>query len=378
MVVERVSRRGFIGGTVAVAAAACAPAAAPVQPAAEPQRPLTGWEKDWADLTAAAKKEGKVTIFSTAGTGYRKTFDAFEKAFPGIDVEHVQGASSEAIVPKLIEERKAGVYTLDLLVGAGGTVFLRLFPDAFDPLRPALIRPDIQDDKVWRNGFEDSWLDNQHKYGFPMEIALTVWGINTNQVRDGEIQKMDDLLDPKWKGRIIMLDVRSGSTYAQMTGLRLASGEEKLRQLIVDQQPFFTRDPRQMVEGLVRDKYAIANNVNESFLEEFRQAGLGQNVRKVRVKDAMHSSSAGALWLVNKAPHPNAGKLMANWLLTKEGQEIYSKNTGRNSLRNDVETVDPVTMPEAGAPYFSSAKQDATPEIEKTQALLNDYVGIKN
>src|SRR5213592_588176 len=102
MGVERVSRRGFLGATGAVAAVACAPAAAPVQPAGELEKPLTGWEKEWADLTAAARQEGKVTIFSTAGTGYRRTFDAFEAAFPGIDVEHVQGASSEAIVPKLL------------------------------------------------------------------------------------------------------------------------------------------------------------------------------------------------------------------------------------------------------------------------------------
>ena len=68
---ERVSRRGFIGGTAAIAAAACAPTAAPVQRAVEPEKPLTGWEKEWAEnlfdaAVARVKrrvKEGQFQMF---------------------------------------------------------------------------------------------------------------------------------------------------------------------------------------------------------------------------------------------------------------------------------------------------------------------------
>src|SRR5581483_512395 len=111
-------------------------------------------------------------------------------------------------------------------------------------------------------------------------------------------------------------------------------------------QPFFTPDQRVVLEGLVRGNYAISNNVNVSTLQEFRAAGLANNVKQVRVKDAMHSSSAGVLWTMNRPPNPNAAKLMANWLLTHEGQQNYSQALGRNSLRADVELFDPLTFPD--------------------------------
>src|SRR5438876_324113 len=151
-----ISRRTFLGTAGAAAAAACAPAAAPVQPTGPAVSGATGWEKEWQDLVEAARKEGKVGVYTTSSLGYRKTFD--------------------------------------------------------------------------------------------------------------------DLLNPKWKRRIIMLDVRSGSTYNQMTAVRLARGEEALRRLIVDQQPFFTRDQRQVVEGLVRGNYAVSNNANQADLQEFLEA----------------------------------------------------------------------------------------------------------
>ena len=48
------------------------------------------------------------------------------------------------------------------------------------------------------------------------------------------------------------------------------------------------------------------------------------------------SASTGALGLFNYAPHPNAAKLLANWLLSQEGQATWSENVGDNSRRSDV------------------------------------------
>ncbi len=370
-----IDRRAFLGSAGAGLAAACAPAAAPLPPAATAPSGAAGWERQWQELSEAAKKEGKVGVYTTSSVGYRKVFEAFEAAFPGIGVEHQQATSSAAMAPKLLEERKAGVYELDVLVASGSDVLSKFLPaQAIDPLRPLLFRPDILDEKAWRNGFEGNWVDDEKKWGFAMEIALTAWAVDTNQVKDGEIQDFNDLLDPKWKGRIIMLDVRSGSTYNQMTGVRLARGEEALRKLIVDQQPFFTRDTRQVVEALVRGTYAISNNANQAELQEFLEAGVGKNVKRVRVKDAMHSSSAGVLWAVNKAPHPKAAQLLMNWLLTKEAQAAYSKFLGRNSLRADVDLYDPLTFPDPGVKYFYSGNLASVPEFEKTQKLLTDWV----
>ena len=42
--------------------------------------------------------------------------------------------------------------------------------------------------------------------------------------------------------------------------------------------------------------------------------------------------------VIKNAPHPNATKVLVNWLLSKDGQEIYSKAQGQATRRLDVDT----------------------------------------
>src|SRR5438477_1250630 len=99
-------RRAFIRSAGAgVALAACAPTApAPLRQTA----PATGmgWEKQWEDLVAAARAEGKVSVLTLVGAGYRRAMDAFEGAFPGVTVEHEAPASMGPFSQKIIQERK--------------------------------------------------------------------------------------------------------------------------------------------------------------------------------------------------------------------------------------------------------------------------------
>ncbi len=378
----QLTRRGLLKTAAVLVGASCAPQVPSPQDSQPPPGDASSpadWRGQWAELVAAAKREGKVGLFTTSSVGHRKWVEAFEAAFPGLSVQHLQLGSSDLLVPRITEERKASIYEFDVLVTSAVVAIPRLIPNGvLDPLRPLLFRPDVLDDKVWRNGFEGNWLDNEKRWGFAMDERLGVWGINTDQVQPAEGLSLQHLLDPKWKGKIIMQDPRAGATYAQMTAVRLSQGEEVLRRLIVDQQPFFTRDPRQVVEGLVRGRYAFGNNVNKATLREFQEAGVGQNVKNVPLAGAMHVANSGAVWAVNRAPHPNAAKLLINWLLTKEGQEQFSKNLENNSVRADVEPVDPVTRPQAGLKYFYSGPEAAQPELDKTEKLISDWLGIKN
>ena len=327
----------------------------------------------------AAKREGIVSIFTTSAYGSRKWMDAFENAFPGVKVEPVQLSSSDLLPPKVVQERDAGIYTFDIIIASAVIAAPRLVPfGAMDPLRPLLFRPDVLDDKSWRGGFEAGWMDGEKRWGYALDERLGVWGIDSDQVRDGEITKVQDLLDPKWKGRIIMQDPRAGANFAQMAAVHLAAGEEVLRRLLIDQQPVFSRDVRQVVEGLVRGKFAIANNITKSVFQAVLVAGVWKNAKLVPIKDAMHVANAGAVWAANRAPHPNAAKLMANWLLTKEGATVFCQASVNNSLRRDVEAIDPVSVPTPGLPYFRSSLESSQPELDTVQALINGWLNIKN
>jgi len=88
-----IDRRTFLGAAGAATAAACAPAATAPSGQASPGAQKAEWENEWDRLAAAARQEGKLSVFTLAGAGYRKALDGFEKAF-GIPVEHSSESSA--------------------------------------------------------------------------------------------------------------------------------------------------------------------------------------------------------------------------------------------------------------------------------------------
>ncbi len=78
----------------------------------------------------------------------------------------------------------------------------------------------------------------------------------------------------------------------------------------------------------------------------------------------------GTVALVKNAPHPNAARVFINWLLTKEGQTLYSRGYGSASRRLDVPNEgDPLKIPQPGMKYFNSEEEELIldrPEDMKT------------
>ena len=188
------------GSPSAAASPAVKPAASPAASAA------SGISKaDWDQLVAGAKSEGALSLATYAGTGYRVIVDAFEKAYPGIKVEHSQfQSSSRDYLPRLLQEQKAGLYNWDVAIMTTQEMLRQAVPiGGAVPIRPLLVLPEVLDDSVWVDGFEGGFTDNtkQWQYSIGRDIESQVW-INTDQVKEGEITKPEDLLDPKWRGKM--------------------------------------------------------------------------------------------------------------------------------------------------------------------------------
>ncbi|MEK7216045.1 MAG: extracellular solute-binding protein, partial [Chloroflexota bacterium] len=325
------NRRSFlrIGGFVAglTAWGACAPSAAPVPGPgpAVPQSPAAqtpAWQREWDLLVEAAKKEGKLVVATLAGDGRRKAIVAFQDAFPGITVEHQSFSSASLFVPKLLQERAGGLYNWDVYVGGAPTMLQEPKKQgALEPLRPLLFRPDVLDDKAWRNGFEFGFVDEAKQLAYlTMEYAQLVLAVNTSLVPEGAIKSVKDLLDPAYRGKIAMADTRSGFIFPAMIAVKDNLGEDAVRQLVVGQQPVFIRDARQLVESVVRGQYPIAFGMDRLVLIDFQNQGIGKNVKATDLPEARAVTGAGVLFYINRAPHPNAAKLFANWFMTKDVQ----------------------------------------------------------
>ena len=128
-----------------------------------------------------------------------------------------------------------------------------------------------------------------------------------------------------------------------------------MKQLYIDQKPVRTRDRRQMSDWLARGTHPICLNcreddvrplVKEGFkiLEIFELAGLAPTIN-------------GSPWMLsaaNRAPHGKAAQVFTNWILSKEGLEIYAKGYGSATLRSDIDEayLNPGNLPNKGVKYF--------------------------
>jgi iron(III) transport system substrate-binding protein len=292
----------------------------------------------WDQLVAAAKKEGKVVVIGPPDATVRKALpDAF-KAKYGITVEYIGGRGTETSA-KLRSERSAGVYSVDVAFGGSDSMATVYYAEKFiAPLKPELIDPEVTDPTKWKKG--KLWFsDPEETYVLRLfNTAGPIVFINTTQVKPGELKSVRDLLDPKWKGKISAHDPRiSGSGIGQATRFYLQFGQDFLRKLYVDQQPTIVRDRRQLTDGVARGAHPIALDGEDEQLRKLKADGLPiEAIYKFHDMGGTVSSGIGQMVLMDNAPNPNAARLFANWIASKEGLEVFSKARGEAPTRNDI------------------------------------------
>ena len=358
-----VSRRDLLRGLALGAATVASPA--------WPARAATEWEQ----VVAAAKKEGKVAVNTFTGQGYARIFKLFSQAYPEIRLDHTNLESAD-FAPRLIQERKAGVYTWDVTTIPTSTA-LQVMKQAgvWDPIRPAIIAPEVRNDASWRGGFEAGFLDRgKLSYAFALVRSLGVF-VNIDQVKDGELKSVKDLLAPKWKGKIVVSDPRViGSTFWPLTVARLKLGDSIMKQLLVDQDPVLSRDRNQLSEFMVRGRYPIGIGLNVLAIQDFQTHGVGRNVKTLLLPEFDYQSSGSAVWLLNRAPHPNAARVFVNWLLTKPAQTAWAKELQTNSRFVGVEPGNPDAVVPAGLSLVQIDSEEMLPEVVKTQDLAKQLI----
>jgi ABC-type Fe3+ transport system substrate-binding protein len=360
------------------AAPTSAPAvAAPTTPSAKP----TAAASEWDQVVAAANAEKTVAVATYAGTGHRKVIEAFQAAYPGIQVEHSQfQSSSRDYIPRVLQELKAGLHSFDLALMPPQEMLRQLRPvDGLAPIRPALIRPDVLDDKNWLDNFESGFLDKDKRWGYALvSLKSDDFWINTEMVNESEIRSLKDILDPKWKGKIVGGDPRTkGSGFQPATVMRLmTSGDDIMKRLYVDQEVVVSADARQLTEFMVRGRYPIGvGAIDRVILKDFQAQGIGNGLKPIDIPEGTYLySQTGILWMLNGPPHPNAAKVYANWLLSKEGGAAWSEHIGDNSRRSDVPVADESKVPTRGVQYLNIQAEDLLDEQQKTQDLAKQLL----
>jgi len=206
---------------------------------------------------------------------------------------------------------------------------------------------------------------------------------NTKQANRSDFKSFWDLFNPKWKGKIASLDPTSfgmGATL-QFFYYNPELGAPFLKKLYGEMQVVVSRDPRQMVDWLSTGKLPLCIRCNaggevEKAIQQ--RLPLGYLDTDNWKEGGSSSAAGGTLGIPSRAPHPNAAKILVNWLLSREGQMAVQK-LGRpdphNSRRIDIpkDDVDPYNRLDEGKKYLDLAKpeyQDLTPIFKLVKEVL--------
>jgi iron(III) transport system substrate-binding protein len=385
----RLRRRQFLvllglSGAAAVLQSCAAPSpaspestVAPAQSSATSVAAAPG--NDWGSIVAAAKAEGGVTVNTFPGSANQQALLEFSKAYPDIKLEQTTLVSS-ALAPRILQERQAGIYTWDVLHQPTTTSLQVLKPaGVLDPIKPAIVQPDVTDEAGWRDGFAAGFaLTSDHELAYQSTLVRSQsLMIDTAQVGPDEIRSAQDLLDPKWKGKIVCTDTRiSGSTFFPFTLARMKYGDDWMTHFFQDQDPVIINDGAQIAQLLAHGNYPVAIGAIWAVLQAFQKQGIATSIKQLNLPDidSAGPSTNGTLWLVNKAPHPNAARVYLNWFLSREGQEAWTSITVDNSRRLDVSPKDDATVVPAGLVLPDLNEDKYLSEIARTQELAKQLI----
>jgi len=337
-----------------------------------------GWEKQWNELIAGAKKEGKVVVFGSADPVVRKELPAaFQRKF-GIPLEYLGGRGGDNMA-RLVAERQAGIDTVDAvfsgLSGQGSLYEEKMLA----PIKPALILPEVLDPSKWKKG-KPWFVDPEQQYVLRVYNYVTTSGlsINTELVKPEEFKSIKNLLDPKWRGKISVYDPTvSGSGTVEATRFYRQFGKEFVRKLYVDQKPAISRNKRQMSDWLARGQHPVTFAVEIEAVIGLKKDGFPVEVINVPDMPSTLSAGNGLLGMNNKAPHPNAARLFVNWIASKEGMEILGRGRNKPTTRTDIDDsyALPWEIPQPGVNYFDAYDWNFyLQEVPKMRELMKEFV----
>jgi iron(III) transport system substrate-binding protein len=268
-------------------------------------------QERWQDRAAIralyekAKAEGEVVVWGPVQAEVDWIEGEFAKRFPGIKVK---GTGDLQAATKLIAEARAGRHSVDLWQNSlGGMLEVQkrgLFAKIdWEPLG-------FGGDRILFGG------EGIAVHNF---IYSTLYA--KDFVKAAELPKTwDDLLDPKWKGRMVSQDF----LFPRLMGfLALDWGEERTekwgRRMIGEQKLLIVNSPRESFLKTGERVLAVGDSVNQSY--QYSDSGVPTGYTILDIVPAVQFMVS----VMKEAPHPNAARLLAAWFASDDGLAAREK-----------------------------------------------------
>jgi iron(III) transport system substrate-binding protein len=273
-----------------------------------------------ATLEDSTKAESQVVLYSSLNNEQIITLvDAFKKKYPNIKPSFYRG-TSERVLQRAVTEAKAGRFAVDVVTSAGFQLHLMKDSGLTQRFIP-------REASAYEEGFKDPdghWVS--------VHSLLNAMVYNTQLVKPNEApKKYEDLLSPRWKGRI-GVNLQDPEWYVS---LQRRWGKERARNFLkalAAHQPGI-RDGHNITAQLLAagEFHAVTNTYAHIAARIKGQGGPVQYVFDEPVITYVHPIA-----LMKSAPHPNAGKLLVNFILSAEGQRML-RDQGRIPSHRDID-----------------------------------------
>ena len=256
-------------------------------------------------LYEKAKAEKEVVLWAPAAIEGGWVGDYFNKRFPGIEIKFTPDLQSAT---KIIAEARAGRHSVDAWSFALGGML-------------AVQKRDLLATEDWarygidkRNVFFDGQAAATHNF-----IYTSIY--SKAAVKPADLPKTwNDFLDPKWKGKL----VAQAFLLPRLMGFfALEWGPEKAEQwgraLIDQQQTLIVNTPSGPYLKSGERLMAVGESISLAY--QYRSEGFDAEYLTLDLVPA----GQFAITVLKDAPHPNAGLLLAAWLASDEGRDLYEK-----------------------------------------------------
>lgn len=274
------------------------------------------------DLLAAAKKEGKLVFYSSIneqeGLPLMKVFEDAT----GIKVEYVRNSDS-GLLSRILVESRAGTQSWDVIQTTAVNKMPQELLAAIEPSESKHLPEEAKDPAK-------KWYGVYANYNGP--------AYNTKKVKAEDLPKTYEELATKkeWAGRIA-IDYSDNEWLAAMYK---HFGEEKGRKIVKDiianLKPAIAKGHLGLARSVGAGEYDVALN---NYLNLTLNVKMSGGATDYWLMDPV-AVFYGQIGVNAKAPHPNAARLLANFMMSKEGQTALTAK-GRIPTREDVETNPP-------------------------------------
>ena len=257
----------------------------------------------------AGKKEAKVVVYgSVPPQSMEGLHQAFKKKY-GIEVEYWRGSSTQ-VSERALTEWRAGKPAFDIAEGNRGVQLIMRDEGLFQKFIPPASQK-----------FPDRFKEK--------DALITPWRVlpismlyNTEMVKSGDMPKtFDDLLNPKWTGKISIPDPTRHTTTAQfLWNLRKFMGDKWLDYVkaLAKQKPILVESLAPVTTTIIKGEAPVGITYIK-YIKQYK--GPVDYIPMDR-----YLTDPNYLSLSAKASHPNAAKLYIDFACSPEGQKEIAED----------------------------------------------------